>query len=269
MIYNKIYKVSFVEYLKMNNLQATVQWNNEIPFELRNRDLSEVISGIDIRDGIKVKLEFDRPLEGLKKSYKGTLSSSKTVQEYLSHIIWQISGHNNPLVESTNINKGNVIATDYRVARFDTEDKGIKTLNIPFETILEDQRLEDYLEALEKKWFVESRNQYVNDCDYWEGFFGTSNNLWSNSFYKMGNPHEKAIQLAHDLEKGDRTTDWSIWFFPGDIQVSDREVSSEEKRVIKEMNNVFRDNLKLERGAPYVAGQLRGLAEDYLVALSR
>lgn len=248
----------------MNNLEITLKWNKEIPFGLRDRDLSRVLPGVDIQDGIKVTLDFEKHIANLKKKYQGTLTSMQSVHGYLAHIVWITSGHNNPLVKSVEKRDGIAISYEYSIVRFNSEDKGIKTLSIPFGKLSESpENLKSHLEALERKWFVEPRRQLINDCDYWYGFFGTSANKWSHSLYPHGNPGEKALQLAHDLEHGIRTDDWCCWYFPGTLGYYNNNFTEEQNSVMNDINKILMDNQKLGKNISHIVSRLRECAEHY------
>ncbi|MEK6917182.1 MAG: hypothetical protein AABW92_05565, partial [Nanoarchaeota archaeon] len=125
------------------------------------------------------------------------------------------------------------------------------------------ESLSKKLDKLEKKWYIEPRDEWVSDLDYWEGFFGTSNNLWIGSRYKEGIPSEIARQLAYELKEGLRTTDCGTWFFPGYIHTPTQLEAYPHGEVIKEINNVLGNTEHDLTKKDDIINELRRLADKY------
>lgn len=179
----------------MNRLEVRLEFDKGIHFEMRDR----AIQGVDIQEGIGVDLCFKDRVPGFKRGYHGTLTSMQSVHGYLAHVIWVTSGVQNPLVISSEKREGRIaelggIEYEFRVARFDREEPGLKVLFIPFEKIEFPEQLKLFLEKLERKHYIRPRRQTINACDYWDGFVGASDNLWSGSVYPRGSVKELTAQ---------------------------------------------------------------------------
>ena len=207
----------------------------------------------------ELKEHEQKALGSMTSFYTGKLTTKESAEGYAAQLLYILLGTRN------NTNVTHYVEEDIsysKPAYYDSETKNKKILNITNTTISSARSLKSALESIVEKWFIQPRNETVNGCDYWQGFFGTSNNLWSHSSYKKANPAETAMQLAYDLEKGMRNNTWSIWFFPGYITAYD--VSPKAEKIIKEMNLILKQNPKLEEGKiPGIIAALRDCAEIY------
>jgi hypothetical protein len=146
--------------------------------------------------------------------------------------------------------------------KFDFEGEETKILSVPFRRAPEKaQTVAGYLNDLEGRKFVVARGEQVNECDYWFGFFGTSNGIWSHSLYKEANVGERALQLAYEIETGIRKG--KGWFFPGPIRIDKPRLRKGESVIRAELNRIFMENHNLEHRTDFVVSRLRECAKRY------
>jgi len=221
-------------------------------------------------DQISVKAMFNlgsnsksSSIPNLKSEYEGKLSTKISAEGYLAHLLYSIfgTGKENNLVELFQT-KGSLWLS--RPSRYNQSTDFEEVLELSVDKIEDPEGLRYKLGCLEKKWYVQPRDTTLSDCDYWVGFFGTSNNLWYGSPHERANPSEFAKQLAYELEKGMRDAKWNFWFFPGPIMAFPQEEFTEEQvDVITDINNLFSRNRELQRGTTPVIQRLRSLAKQY------
>jgi hypothetical protein len=249
-----------------NELQIDVEWDSKIPYDKRTEAFVGEYGEKNLRDGFKVALDFG--IVGLRGRYVGNLSSKRSVESYLWSVTNAIEGARGSYGRCVEEKGSGRI--DYIVDKFDINEEGKKGLTVKFGEIDDPRSLRMILRGLEERRLIVARGEDVNVCDYWHGFFGTSNDCWSGSFYEEGNPGERALQLAHELEAGVRGEKDGFWFFPGyNYILSEDNLSEKEKEVVRGINSVLEESINLEEGVSRVVERLREGAGQYFDVVSK
>ncbi len=232
-------------------LEIEASWDGKVPYEERNR--------LEYRDGIliRVGVEGVSPLTGLKREYRGALTTYRSADGYMALLINDFFGDDSGLLECEWVGDDKISGVRLKPARYDVNVSGRRAIVLEAEKPKAPIGIRTGLERLEAKWFLEPRNETVSDCDYWDGFFGTSSNFWTGSVYPAGNPDEIARQLAFELERGIRDTSNEGWYFPGQICLDD-DASPAKERVVERMNQILRESRKRDKDK--VIRDLRELA---------
>lgn len=230
-------------------IELRLEWNKEIPY----KDCNEFTVSAIVRDVKNLKL---------KNIYQGTLSRI-AAENYHASIVYDIKGTGSDEKITEIYFIGNV--GESRIKKYDEEKNGMKIITISTENINEPKDLTRTLERLEEKWYIEPRDEIVNDCDYWYGFFGTSCNLWSDSSYPKANPAEWARQLAYDVKHDIRNVkNWSIWFFPGYFYLSENMGKNKRvKNLVGGINDFIGENSKMQAGKDIIISELLNFANKY------
>jgi len=212
-----------------------------------------------------VELETSKKMgELVERCYKGKLSTSQSAEDFAGHIV----SLSELAPKRTDLYKSDDGVMQSRICRWDEGGQGYKSVKIKGNG--QSDRLSELrccLNNLKRRHKIISRAEDVNDCDYWDGFLGTSNNMWGGSVYSKASPYETALQFAYELEKGIRKVEgWSIWHFPGYIGLDEERLNPQQIELIKSINVVLSENGKLEKGKEFVSEKLREFARKYLAA---
>ncbi len=205
----------------------------------------------------------DLPRDKLKPVYQGQLSSRIAAEDYAAHLAYAVLGTSNQKNELYNS------TDDYhrslsRIATYDLYTKNLRATTFSTETIEDPVLLQICLEDLERKWYCAPRKEIVNDCDYWRGFFGTSNNLWADSTYPKGSCSEKARQLAYDVAQNIRTVEGrGSWYFPGPFDQFEKKTDPNAQDLIDDINAFLNQNGKMEAGRLAIIKKLTAFADNY------
>lgn len=233
------------------DLELILNWDKTIPFESFDEYLK-----LEDRDSVKISVDISKAGKTLdsKKRYEGFVSTMGSATSFAFQVVCRLLRN----IER----KEKDYTNNLNISQYDLAEDGFRVFKISSEKIANTSSLMLDLKNLERRWYIEPRNEKVNACDYWDGFFRANKNLWTGSRYPHGNPAEKARQLAYELKQDIRKLDRASWFFPGYIgKFSRGDYSLQQKILIDGMNSILKNSSHI--GKEDVIFGLRDHAQRY------
>ena len=152
---------------------------------------------------VQLHARIVNPVEGLKESYKGSLRSGPDAKKFLETLI-PCTGLNNMRTRMVDVIQGGISTYVIGIPDEESPGKAVFKLHFPEESdqLTRADYLKIYLDKLEsareKKFFIASRNEYVDEPD-WCAFQGRAS-LFASSDYPKGDVCERLSQFDYELD---------------------------------------------------------------------
>jgi len=209
--------------------------------------------------GIEAKLLTDKLPDGFKDCYSGFLPNLETAENYIGTLLSESSKADRIGTETSVIPE--IICSEYyTIVEYDYEKYGVLVItaditkvNDVFTAEKVDDVLLDRLEILEREFLIDSREEKVNHCDYWRGFWGSSYSIWHWSNYRRGSPKEMVEQLLYEVNEGLRDPtaykEMRSWRCPTPIEILELkipELFDSKHEAVVYLRDSLRDLEKIE-----------------------